>query len=71
VRLREFTEPIGEADKNIIASLEEHMWERIEMVWQKRRHVTRLSKFHGIWWGYWIAINLSDAHRKQNSYWWG
>jgi hypothetical protein len=32
VRLRDFIEPIGEADKNIIASLEEHMWERIEMV---------------------------------------
>ncbi len=49
MRLRDFTEPIGEADENIIASLEEHMWERIEMVPQKRRHVTRPSAFHGIW----------------------
>ena len=29
VRLGDFTESIGEADKYIKASLEEHMWERI------------------------------------------
>ena len=49
VRLGDFTESIGEADEYIKASLKEHMWERIEMVRQKRRHVTRPSTFHGIW----------------------
>jgi hypothetical protein len=29
VRLGDFTESIGEADENIKASLEKHMWERI------------------------------------------
>ncbi len=29
VRLGDFTESIGEADKYIKASLEQHMWERI------------------------------------------
>ncbi len=61
MRLGDFTESIGEADKYIKSSLKEHMWERIwrGLRWCDNKEDMKLDPVHSMLFGEAIELPLN------------